>query len=72
MHAGFYNLGRRPELWQIGGPKAANRLATMASKATDAGLVLSALAKVTEGKQRYPLIDIGINLADSSYDKVGC
>ena len=42
----------------------------MASKATDADLVLSALAKVNEGDELHRLVDVGINLADPSYDKV--
>jgi len=42
----------------------------MASKLTDAELVLCALTNVIEGKELHRLIDVGINLADPSYDKV--
>lgn len=58
-------------LGQGRGLSSARRQTAMASKATDTDLVLSAMAKVQEGKEVYPLIDVGINLADSSYDKVG-
>lgn len=44
----------------------------MASKPTDAELVLCALTKITEGRELHRLIDVGINLADPSYDKVRC
>ncbi len=43
---------------------------TSASKPTDADLVRSAVEKVLAGRPTYNLVDIGINLADSSYDKV--
>lgn len=50
--------------------RRAQMASTSASKPTDADLVRSAVEKVLAGRPTYNLVDIGINLADSSYDKV--
>lgn len=41
----------------------------MPAKISDAELVEAAIEKL-EGAERHTLVDVGINLADSSYDKV--
>ena len=41
------------------------------SKITDSELVERAIQNLMPGKDLQMLVDIGINLADSSYDKVG-
>jgi hypothetical protein len=70
LHLGSYRTERRDKFSQRCISKKNHRLNSMASKLTNADLVLNALTKVTEGKERHRLIDVGINLADSSYDKV--
>lgn len=57
----------------FGGSRSASlvRMAPSAgTKPTDGDLVQAAIGNLNSGQALYSLVDIGINLADSSYEKV--
>ena len=50
--------------------RSARMVSSAASRPTDVDLVKASVERISAGRSLFNLVDIGINLADSSYDKV--